>query len=273
VPEQRRRRRAVLGTILAASLFVLFVTLPFLSGFAARLVPLQVQRTVGAQTIEKIAQESYFCRDPDGLAALDELVDQVVAGTSVEEEFHVYVVDDETLNAFAAPGGHIVLNRALIDQAQHPSEVAGVLAHEMAHIIEGHPTRGMVEKLGYEVFKYIVPGNALLPAPKLAEDLLKSHHSRSDEFSADQRGIEILNTAGLDSRGLNEYLERLHSKGPSIPGAAEYFSSHPSGRVRKSALQGVVREGRPPLGESEWRQLKAICSRMGEPAFVGTHPG
>lgn len=270
VSHVRRRRIAALGTVLAIALFVLFVTLPFASGFVARVVPRAVERAVGAQMVQRVAETSYFCRDPEGLAALQELVDELVSGIEDGHEFHVYVVDDNHLNAFAAPGGHIVLNRAVIDQAQHAEEVAGVLAHEMAHVIEGHPTRGMVEGLGYGIFKFIVPGNSLMIAPKMLEDLLTSHHSRADELAADRRGIEILNSAALDSRGFTAYLERLRAKGPTIPGAADYFSTHPSGDLRRSAIEPLAREGNPPIPAATWRRLKGICARMGEPAFVGT---
>lgn len=272
VTQERRRRVATLGTFLAISLFVMFVTLPFASGFMARLVPSRVEKTVGAQMVQRVAEESYFCRDPQGLAALQELMDAMLAGQDLGHDFHVYVVDDNHLNAFAAPGGHIVLNRAVIDQAQHPHEVAGVLAHEMAHVMGGHPTRGLVEGLGYGIFRFLVPGNALVMTPKVLEDLLISHHSRADELEADRLGMEILNAAGLDSHGLTEYLERLQAKGPMIPGAADYFSSHPSSDERKSAIARLSREGNPPLSSESWSRLKAICARMGEPAHVGSRP-
>lgn len=265
-----RRRVAAFGTFLAIGLFVMFVTLPFASGFAARFVPRRVETTVGAQMVERVAETSYFCRDPEGLQALQVLLDRVLQGQDLNHDFFVYVVDDNHLNAFAAPGGHIVLNRAVIDQAQRPEEVAGVLAHELAHVLEGHPTRGMVEGLGYGIFKFIVPGNALIMTPKVLEDLLTSHHSRGDELDADRRGVQILNDAGLDSRGLTEYLERLHAKGPTIPGAADYFSTHPSGDARKVAIERLSSEGESPLDSERWSQLKSICARMGEPAHVGT---
>lgn len=266
----RRRRIAALGTFLAIALFVLFVTLPFASGFVARFVPRGVERAVGAQMVERVSESSYFCRDPEGLDALQALVDELVEGIEGDHEFYVYVVDDNHLNAFAAPGGHIVLNRAVIDQAQHAEEVAGVLAHEMAHVIEGHPTRGMVEGLGYGVFKFVIPGNSLLVAPKMLEDLLTSHHSRADELAADRRGVEILNAAELDSRGFSAYLERLRAKGATIPGAADYFSTHPSGDQRRSAIEPLARPGNPPIPAATWRRLKGICARMGEPASVAS---
>lgn len=265
---RRKRRLAIIGTILAVGLGLLFLSVPLLSGFVSRFVPTSVESTVGAQMIEELGKETEFCQDPEGLAALDDLVESLSEQTDGTYEFRVYVADQEVLNAFAAPGGHIVLYRSIIDEAETPEEVAGVLAHEMAHITEGHPARGMVESMGYGFFQLFTPGEENIGAD-LVKSAVTNHYSREDELEADRSGVDILNAAQLDSQGLLAFFDRLSDQGQEIPGALEFLSTHPSGETRKEALAEHVVEGKPALTPQQWSALGNVCKKTGSAVYVG----
>ncbi len=267
-PDARRKRRlTALGTTLAFAIGGFFLAIPFLSGFLSRFVPASVESTVGSQMIEELGKETSFCQDPDGLAVLDVLVESLAAQTDGTYEFRVYVADQEILNAFAAPGGHIVLYRNIIDQAETPEEVAGVLAHEMAHIIEGHPARGMVEAMGYGIFKLFTVDDST--GAELVKSAVTNHYSREDELEADRVGVDLLNAAGTDSRGLLAFFDRLSDRGQEIPGALEFLSTHPSGDTRKKALQAYVGKGNTALTETQWKALRGVCKETGTAVYVG----
>ena len=267
-PEARRKRRlATLGTVLAISIGALFLAIPFLSGFVARFVPASVEATIGSQMIDELAKETEFCQDPEGLQALDAMVEALAAQTDGTYEFRIYVADEEVLNAFAAPGGHIVLYRSIIDEAEGPDEVAGVLAHEMAHITNGHPARGMVEAMGYGVFRLFTMDENM--GAELVKSTLTNHYSREDELEADRSGVDLLNAAGLNSRGLLAFFDRLTDRGQEIPGALEFLSTHPSGDTRKDALQEYVVEGKTVLTEEQWTALRGVCKTTGSAMYVG----
>lgn len=267
-PEARRKRRlAALGTFLAISIGVFFLLIPFLSGFVARFVPASVEATVGSQMIDELGRETEFCQNADGLAALDDIVEALAEQTDSNYEFRIYVADEEVLNAFAAPGGHVVLYRSVIDEAESPNEVAGVLAHEMAHVINGHPARGMVEAMGYGVFRLFAMDEST--GAELVKSTVINHYSREDELAADADGVRLLNAAGIESRGLLAFFDRLSARGQEIPGALEFLSSHPSGQTRKNALANDVIEGAAALTDEEWKALQNVCENTGSAVYVG----
>ncbi len=266
---KRKKRLTILGTVLAVSLGAFFVSIPLLAGPLSRLVPASVETKVGQQMLDEMAKNGKFCRSEAGLAALDGLVDRLAATTDGTYAFKVYVADDEVLNAFAAPGGHIVIYRSIIEEAERPEEVAGVLAHEMAHVTEGHPRRGMVKALGYGVFRLITPGEDNIGA-ELVKSALVNRYSREDELQADRTGVEMLNAAGIDSRGLTAFFDRLAAKGEEVPGALQFLSTHPSGDKRKAELEDLIREGAAAMSDDEWAALRKTCEDTGDPQPVGT---
>lgn len=259
---KRSRRLAFIGTLLAILLLVGFVSFPLLSGIVAPLVPQQVEDAIGAEMIKGTAEEGSFCTDAEGVAVLEELVRRL-AKEADDRTFKVYVSDQEIVNAFAAPGGHVVIFKPIIDQADGPDEVAGVLAHEMGHIVERHPAESLVEAVGYGIFGMLTPGDG--DHEEVAKSLLTNHYSRGDELDADRAGVELLNAAGIDSRGLFSFFERLKEDGDDVPGAVEFLSTHPSGETRKANLEEVAHAGEPALSEKDWAALQAICSESGPP--------
>ncbi len=256
-----------MGTFLAVAIGVTFLLIPFLSGFVSRFVPASVEATIGSQMIDELGKESEFCQGADGLAALDTLVEALSEQTDGTYAFRIYVADQEVLNAFAAPGGHIVLYRSIIDEAESPNEVAGVLAHEMAHVTNGHPARGMVEAMGYGVFRLFTMDESM--GAELVKSTVINHYSREDELEADRDGVALLNRAGLDSHGLLGFFDKLTERGQEIPGALEFLSTHPSGDTRKNALDGYVADGETALTDAEWKALRNVCAETGTAVYVG----
>lgn len=251
--------------MLAIFLLVAFIAFPLFSGVVAPLVPQRVVDAVGAEMIKDTASKGSFCVAPEGKAALEQMVTRLAAHAG-DREFKVYVSDQEVVNAFAAPGGHIVLYQPILAQASSADEVAGVLAHEMGHVVEDHPTQALVEAVGYGIFNAMTPGDA--ETEKVAKALLTNHYSRNHELDADRHGVELLNAAGIDSRGLFSFFDRIKEAGDDVPGAVEFLSTHPTGETRRDNLEGVASEGEPALSESEWKALQEICSQTGAPTPI-----
>jgi beta-barrel assembly-enhancing protease len=262
---KRSHRLAVIGTMLAIFLLVAFVSFPLFSGVVAPFVPQQIVDAVGAEMIKDTARKGSFCVAPEGKAALERVATRLAAQAG-GEEFKIYVSDQEVINAFAAPGGHIVIYQPIIAQASSPDEVVGVLAHEMGHVIERHPTQALVESVGYGIFNFMTPGSD--DTEQVAQALLTNHYSRNHELDADRRGVALLNDAGIDSRGLFSFFDRIKEAGDDVPGAVEFLSTHPSGSTRRENLEGVAGEGEPSLTEAEWKAVQEICTKTGLPEPV-----
>ena len=269
VVNERSRRLARIGTVLAVALGLFAVSIPFLSGFVGPLLPHSVQDPIGKETVDSARESSPFCNDAAGLAALDDLADRLVAKSGLDTPVRVYVVDADVLNAFAAPGGHIVLFRRIVDEANDPDELAGVLAHEMAHEIESHPATGLVEMLGFGVFGLFAGGDGL--GERVAQHILTAAYSRDDELVADRRGVTLLNDAGLDSRGLARFFDTMTKEGGNVPGALEFLSTHPTGERRQDALKDLERSGEHALSLPQWQALQSVCKTTTQtPTPVGS---
>ena len=259
----RRKRLARIGTALAILLLGLILLLPFLSGFVAPFVPNSVQEPIGQHMIDSTAEQAPYCNDPEGVAALRSLVDRIATAADDDRSYKIYVSSADVLNAFAAPGGFVVIYAPIISRAESPNEVAGVLAHEMGHVIEDHPAKGVVEAAGYGILGMLTFGGGDKAA--IAKSLLTNHYSRADELDADQVGVQTLNKAGIDSTGRIAFFDKLKAAGGDTPGALEFLSTHPSGDKRADELEGLIREGEPALDEAQWKALQGICKSTGKP--------
>ena len=183
------------------------------------------------------------------------------------------VADYRELNAFALPGGPIWVHRGILQAAANEAQLAGVLAHEIAHIAERHAASQMTKQLianGLLGLLGAVLGNdgggartARIGAQVLASGYLLKF-SRDDEREADRVGLQIMRRAGWDPRGMPEFMERLRREQGRDPGSVEVFlSSHPAPGERADALRqslGSRTTGR--RDSAEFRTIQARLKRM-----------
>lgn len=155
-----------------------------------------------------------------------------------DRTFYFYVVRDPTLNAFAVPGGHVTVHTGLVEETATESELAGVLAHEIAHITQHHLARLIESGKGQTAVSIAaIMGAVLLGGVAGASAFLGANagilqqrlrYRRDFEKEADARGIRILFQAGYDPLGMSGFFERLHKRnrleGEQLP---EYLRTHP----------------------------------------------
>jgi Zn-dependent protease with chaperone function len=248
--------------------FVFFVYgLPWIARPASKLVPVSWEEPVGDSTVEIVnklfANGRKMCIGEAGSAALRSMTKALAATVDSPYRVQVHVVDSKIVNALATPGGRIVLFRGLIDKAGAADEVAGVLAHEMAHVVRRHPTQSMITSIGWSALLSAFTGGASLSnaaVAELAAHLATSAYDRDIETEADSDAVAMLNAAGIGSAGLERFFRsvaELEKKGLQLP---EYLSSHPSASRRIEVVRNSgSMQGTPALSEPEWQALKAIC--------------
>ena len=179
------------------------------------------------------------------------------------------VANYREINAFALPGGPVWINRGVLHAAGNESQVAGVLAHEIAHIAQRHAaaqmTKGIFANLGLSVLGALL-GNtqgasAAQTAAGFGANLWFLKFSREDEADADQVGLRILRRAGWDGRGMLELFETLKREQGRDPGAVEvFFSSHPAPQDRMRALQ--LEAGRSKGGVRDTPRFQTIKRKL-----------
>lgn len=143
-------------------------------------------------------------------------------------EFRVHVVQGDQINAFALPGGQIVVFTELIRKANQPEEVAGVIAHEMAHVTKRHGLQGVAQSIGLSAALGLVFGDASGIAGDLTQHITLSSYSRAQESEADAEGVRMMHAAKIDPRGLSRFFNTLKREAGDVPGGMQWISTHPS---------------------------------------------
>jgi hypothetical protein len=254
-----------------AALLGLFALLWFRGGpildAAAPLVPDAVTHPVGEAVVESLARMG-TCDSDEARGALLLLLDRLEPEDGYVEPVRVTVVDWGIANALAAPGGQVVLTRGLIEKADGPDEVAGVLAHELGHVEHRHMNKALIRAFGLSVLLSSVGGNT----GAMADMLLTNAMSRDDEREADAWALEALARAGISAGGLADFFQRnLPRSGQAEEAESEkgafgrigsYASTHPPSTERLRSIRLAVaseRETASALDPRDWAALQAVC--------------
>ena len=250
------------GAVLLAVVAGLFFGIPRLAGPIAALLPLEWEERLGAAVIEQVADEGERCTTPQADAALAGLVTRLTAEQGLPYRFEVRILDRDEINAFAAPGGQLVIFKGLIAFAENGEELAGVVAHEVAHIAQRHPTEGLVRSLGLSFALGAVFGDFAGVGAALGEvgaTLISLSHGRAAERAADRTGVRLLREAGIDSRGLAAFFARLQAEGDEFPAQLALLSTHPLHADRVGAITTLAEPGSSAFSPEEWKALRLAC--------------
>ena len=256
------------GILLTCTIGFATYGLPRLAGPLADMIPMHWEEGLGDQVIsivtDTLGPEAHYCTNPKGIAALRKLTYRLEKSIETPYSLKVRVLKSETVNAFAAPGGNVVLLSGLITKADTPEEVAGVLAHEIGHVIQRHPTKALIHAHGWSILISALTGFSGATgdlASGIALQLATSSYSRKNEADADSLATSILTKAGIDNAGFVTFFEKLKSEGmKKNTGIFRYFASHPTLQDRIDAIRSKsVPSYDPALSSAEWDALRAIC--------------
>jgi predicted Zn-dependent protease len=165
------------------------------------------------------------------------------------DEFDFYLLNDtKTVNAFALPGGKIFITRALYDQLENEAQLAGVLGHEIGHVIHRHSAERMAKgQLGQGLVGAVVAGSGDYTAGQVANavsQMITLKYGREDELQSDHWGLYNMIEAGYDPREMVNVMEVLKKAGGG-GGRAAVFSSHPDPDARIVAIKQYVAKQYP----------------------------
>jgi predicted Zn-dependent protease len=223
-----------------------------------------VATTLLARADYKYAEADRFGRGQLGPAtAYVNAVGNVLAATAVGVPrkgdrpspiagWHFVIVDDDTINAFAAPGGYILVNKGTIKAAKNEDELAAVLAHEVAHVVRGHALGSIKKSRWANVGKEFLDSSVELDAQALGnltqafegamddmiDSLVVKGYSRDTEFAADKVGLRIMVRAGYDPNAYIRLLETLAKTQKT--GSGGFSATHPRAKDRIAKLKAEV---------------------------------
>lgn len=251
--------RIGLGPALVGGLALSALVLLFGQHFPAWIaphVPKSLERRLGNALVGDFGQK--YCAGAGGQRALDKLAARLGARPG---ELRVRVVDVPIVNAAALPGGNIMIFRELITQAHGPDEVAGVLAHEIAHVENRDVTQTMIRQFGLSLIIASVGGTT----GGNVEMLMSARYGRTAEARADADAIKALRRANISPLATAHWFERMARTERNyrvVTQSLAYLSSHPLSETRRARFAKAASAGGPysaALDAEEWRALVGIC--------------
>ncbi len=254
--------------IIAGLVMLYLWAVPRMAVSVAARVPLEWEVGLGQSVVSTLTAGSTVCNEPTRMAALDAMVARLTAdGRGGRYRYHVTVVDDSLVNALAAPGGEIVIFTGLIAQAAGPDELAGVLAHEIQHVVQQHGARGILRQIPLQLMVMMVSGGEGIAtnATQLAARVGGLRYQRRDESDADREGMRMLQAARVDPEGMINFFRKLAAEGGDAPRYLNYLSTHPNSEARMAALAELAEQhaftAQPIITDAQWAAVTASCAR------------
>jgi len=259
--------------------------LPDLGDGSGGTLPPQIERKIGESILRDIRQrDPSFLDDPEVADYLNQLGGRLVAAVpGARQDFEFFAVRDSAINAFALPGGFVGVHTGLVATAESESELASVLAHEIAHVTQRHIARILGAQQQIQLPAMIAMAAALLlgrSRPDLAQGAMMAaqgaavqsqlSYSRDFEREADRIGFQTLAAAGFDERAMSSFFEKMQRTtrvvdDGSVPG---YLRTHPitTERIADTQARAAKLPYRQHLDSLEFHLVRAkLRAESGEP--------
>jgi len=264
-----RRLWIILGAgvaSIAVTVGLILWGIPALAELLTPFVPTSWETALGKAVVTQLAPSDLRCTNNQLKSNIDAILARLVSASSAHTySFHVTIVDGRIFNAFAAPGGEIVVLRPLLEATEAPEELAGVLAHELQHVLLRHSTKALIRDLSVAALVGAVFGDVSgvgAFAVQAGRTLTTLRYSRDSEEQADHEGLRLLQRARIDPAGMIGFFDTLHSRTANVE-MPEYLSTHPQSQQRVIHLKSLLGEGpaasEPIKLEGTWKEIKQLC--------------
>lgn len=246
--EQVRRARhshrvlwgSAVGVVVGLGLMVWFGSDLIVEWAVAR-IPVQWEQKLGETVYQDFLSKETVLKDGPAVSAVQEMTQRMTAKIPNNPyTFQVSVVQSPMVNAFALPGGYVVVFTGLMKKAESGEEVAGVLSHELNHVLQRHGMERLVKMMGLAAVVSILVGDQqglIGLARQLGLELATLKFGREQETEADVTGIRLLSDARIAPDGMIRFFERLSEKDKE---RVELFSSHPMSAARAGRLKAEL---------------------------------
>ncbi|MCH2038636.1 MAG: M48 family metallopeptidase [Rickettsiales bacterium] len=246
----RKHRRGFIAGIVFASLLIcssfyfLVIDRSHVVSMIVNKIPYDLEQSLGSMLFESYTTDSLLAEGDAVYDDLELLMKPVmmVAKRRIPFEVTVKISNDESINAFAMPGGFVVLHKGLIKKATSADEVLGVLAHELAHVEKRHSLQQMVGDIGTAIILSSLFGDFQGISGFITthgSDLVSLSYSREHEIESDLIAIDYLIEAKINPEGLISFFERISNKN-NVLEIPEFMSTHPLTKERISYAQNTI---------------------------------
>jgi Zn-dependent protease with chaperone function len=257
-------RRGRLALAFGAGIFAMGLVFYFGVTPVARAIAFRVPATAEASLGQGLAAilARQYCETGAARVAAETLAARLGAPAGTE----LHVLDSETVNAFTFPGGVVILTRGLLEHAEGPDEIAGVLAHELEHVKRRHVMIRFVRTSMLTALWQASVGDysgLFVIDPRTALDVASLRFSRDDERDADEGALARLDTAHISREGFGAFFDRMREKTDLVPA---WLSSHPASAERIATIRGAAARtddgaASRALSSADWAALKGGCQK------------
>ena len=232
--------------------------------WAVARIPVQWEQKLGETVYQDFLSKETVLKEGPAVSAVQEMTQRMTAKIPNNPyTFQVSVVQSSVVNAFALPGGYVVVFTGLMRKAESGEEVAGVLSHELNHVLQRHGMERLVKMMGVAAVVSILVGDQqglIGLARQLGLELATLKFGREQETEADVTGIRLLSDARIAPDGMIRFFERLSEKDKE---RVELFSTHPMSAARaerlKTELAALPKQTPEPF-TFEWKQVQDSLS-------------
>ena len=260
---------------IAGAVVIGYVVLTVLPNQVARVLPDSWRNRAGDQIVQSLVQDAKRCQSEEGNGAVAAMVAALAEGTTDLPPIAVEIYDIPIMNAFATPGGRIIITRQLLKEAETPAEVTGVLAHEIGHVAHLHPEAQLVRLAGLQVLISAVSGGGSGDFTKnIAALAALLRYSREAETEADAYAREIMVAGSVDPTGLKNFfgkilklekssssLNETQGEKSALDRIGNVFSTHPGTEERINHIMPLPK-GKvavPIMTDAQFKALQNIC--------------
>ena len=250
------------------------VTLLVAGCASAGAVSTQQEVQLGAQEAQQVDAQLPMLNDAQIDQYVNTLGNEIASRTSRSDlQWHFAVVNTSDVNAFALPGGYIYVNRGVLERASNASELAGVLGHEIEHVVRRHSVKQMAQMQNANIgvalgcaLARVCDSPAAQAAVNVAGGAYFAKNSRADEVQADEGGFQNVVRAGLNPTGMLTFFQKLlqeeQASGGGSGGVSAWFTDHPGTQDRIADIQRM-------LGQVPQSQLSSLTTDT--PAYDRIH--
>lgn len=257
----------ILVLVIVGGAFGLFYGSGFLADFVVSRIPPSVEASLGELTANSLTQGKVVLTEGPVHDGVKAVWARVLEGVEKNPyAFKLYLVDHATVNAMAAPGGHVVLFSGLLANLESGEELAGILAHECAHALRRHSLKRLAKTAGFSIaFSLFLGdlGGLTGVFTEFGKELALLSYGRDDEREADEEAVKIMVRAGIDPTRFPEFFRRMASDSGALDHALAIVSTHPSHRERDERLKALFAAHKNltvrPI-DADWKKLKASLS-------------
>ena len=201
-----------------------------------RSLPIAIDKQIGKLAVDSMETGKKLDEKHPATQLVREIVSKLKPHAAIPSmEFNVRVVENDDVNAFALPGGEIVVFTGLIKAAKTPEQIAGVLAHEMSHATLRHGLQSVSQSMGIIAAIQLLVGDVgglVALGAGIAKHSILTSYSRGSETEADLEGARMLHEAKIDPDAMADFFALLKEKAGDLPDAVAWISTHPQHETR-----------------------------------------